>query len=953
MAEGLTPTFEDAAVPAQAWTENTAIAPLTLPAATGGDGALSYGLTPAPPPGLTLDAATRTLSGTPTEPQGARRYTWTATDADGDTASLTFAITVAEDLTPDFGSAAVPAQAWTESTAIAPLTLPAATGGDGALSYGLTPAPPSGVVLDAATRTLSGTPAEPQGARQYTWTATDADGDTASLTFTITVAQDLTPDFGSAAVPAQAWTENTAIAALTLPAATGGDGALSYGLTPAPPSGVVLDAATRTLSGTPTEPQGARQYTWTATDADGDTASLTFAITVAQDLTPTFEDAAVSAQSYTQGTPIAALTLPAATGGDGALSYGLTPAPPPGLTLDAPTRTLSGTPTEPQGTRQYTWTATDADGDTASLTFAITVAQDLTPDFGSAAVPAQAWTEGTAIAALTLPAATGGDGELSYGLTPAPPPGLTLDAATRTLSGTPTEPQGARQYTWTATDADGDTASLTFAITVAQDPGRARAQEAVKRALAAVARRTMAGALDNIGARFADIGTSGLTLAGQWVALEGSTATMAAAGEDDGLGPCAADRLGAGAPPGCAAQGWSRSMTAGELFGASGFSVHLGASGEEDGGSSPATPLWSVWGRGDSGTFSGLGDAGLGYDGALRTGWLGLDARAGSWVAGVAVSHGTGEADYAFADGAGSGRGRVETELTSVYPYGRWTLGDGVELRGVAGAGTGEARHAPDGGEAGSGDLSMRMASLGGRHALPDLAGAALALRADASVTHIETDAGPHAIHGLSADSWRVRAGMEASRRFALSGEQGLEPFLEAAVRRDGGDGLAGSGVELAGGLRYVAPGVFIEARGRWLAAHSEDGAQEKGVSVAARAGPGAHGRGLFLALAPRWGAATGAARALWDEALPSPAASDGGGAVDAQVGYGLALAEAGLLTPFAEAGLAGGESRRVRLGTRFEALRAPMHLELAGERSESGAAGAEHALRLDLRLRF
>ena len=194
---------------------------------------------------------------------------------------------------------------------------------------------------------------------------------------------------------------------------------------------------------------------------------------------------------------------------------------------------------------------------------------------------------------------------------------------------------------------------------------------------------------------------------------------------------------------------------------------------------------------------------------------------------------------------------------------------------------------------------------------------------------------------------------MEASRRFALAGEQGLEPFLEAAVRRDGGDGLAGSGVELAGGLRYVAPGVFIEARGRWLAAHSEDGAQEKGVSVAARAGPGAHGRGLFLALAPRWGAATGAARALWDEALPSPAASDGGGAVDAQVGYGLALAEAGLLTPFAEAGLAGGESRRVRLGTRFEALRAPMRLELAGERSESGAAGAEHALRLDLRLRF
>ena len=342
------------------------------------------------------------------------------------------------------------------------------------------------------------------------------------------MAQDLTPDFGSAAVPAQAWTENTAIAPLTLPAATGGDGALSYGLTPAPPPGLTLDAATRTLSGTPTEPQGARQYTWTATDADGDTASLTFAITVAQDLTPTFEDAAVSAQSYTQGTRIAPLTLPAATGGDGALSYGLTPAPPPGVVLDAATRTLSGTPTEPQGARQYTWTATDADGDTASLTFAITVAQDLTPTFEDAAVSAQSYTQGTRIAPLTLPAATGGDGALSYGLTPAPPPGLTLDAADTHAERHADRAAGARQYTWTATDADGDTASLTFAITVAQDPGRARAQEAVKRALAAVARRTMAGALDNIGARFADIGTSGLTLAGQWVALEGS------AGDDGG-----------------------------------------------------------------------------------------------------------------------------------------------------------------------------------------------------------------------------------------------------------------------------------------------------------------------------------------------------------------------------------------------------------------------------------
>ena len=495
-----------------------------------------------------------------------------------------------------------------------------------------------------------------------------------------------------------------------------------------------------------------------------------------------------------------------------------------------------------------------------------------------------------------------------------------------------------------------------------EDPRRRWVQDAVKRALAAAARRAMSSALDNIGARFGDIGASGLSLAGQWVPLEDSQ-TAAAAAEDAAQRPCVAERSGSagfGTPgpgtlgqtrPGCAAA-WSRSLTANELFGASAFSLHLGAAAAADSAAVPSGPLWSVWGRGELGSFAGRGESGLSYDGKLRTGWLGIDARAGPWVAGLAVSRGAGEADYSFAEGALAGRGRLETALTSVYPYGRWTLGDGLELRAVVGSGWGEARHEPAEGDAETGDISMRMASLGVRGGLPDLAGVTLAVRADGSVTQIETGDGPDAIHGLSADSWRLRAGLEASRHFALADESSLELFLEAAVRQDGGDGLEGSGVELAGGLRYRAPDLSVETRGRWLAAHSEDGAEEKGVSVTVRAGPGADGRGLFLALSPRWGAGTGGARALWGEELPTPA-SGNGGAVDAQIGYGVFLPQVGLLTPFAEAGLAGGESRRLRLGTRFEALHAAFGMELAGERRAGAPAGPEHALRLDLRLGF
>ena len=51
--------------------------------------------------------------------------------------------------------------------------------------------------------------------------------------------------------------------------------------------------------------------------------------------------------------------------------------------------------------------------------------------------------------------------------------------------------------------------------------------------------------------------------------------------------------------------------------------------------------------------------------------------------------------------------------------------------------------------------------------------------------------------------------------------------------------------------------------------------------------------------------------------------------------------------------GLAGGDSRRLRVGTRFEMSGAALAVELAGEHRDGGAAGPEHALRLDGRLRF
>ena len=580
-------------------------------------------------------------------------------------------------------------------------------------------------------------------------------------------------------------------------------------------------------------------------------------------------------------------------------------------------------------------------------------ATDEAPGFGGASVAAIVLARGAAMSPVVLPEASGGEGALSYSLSsePAGLAGLVFDPATRRLSGTPPA-AGRYEFTYTAHDADAnrsdsDAAVLTFAVTVQAPPDRVgeAVRRVLRRTLAAVGTRTLAGALGNVNARFADAPPeTGVRLAGREVLLgAGAPAVLEGACRAAAYDRPVHERA---APGGCGAAG----IASDELMRASGFNWTPASA---DGGEAPAKPLWAVWGRGDFGSFEGRPEAGARYEGETRTGWLGFDMRSGPWVAGLALARGRSEADYGVDSGGASGRGRLETTLTALYPYGRWRFANGLEVRLVLGAGSGEARHFPRDGERATGDLTMRMASVGLRRELAPLGSLDLALRAEASAVRMEVDEGPDTISGVSADARRFRLGLEASRRVDLGGESAITPFLEAAARRDGGDGVTGSGLEIAGGLRYEAPRFHVEARGRWLAAHSEDDAREQGVSVTARFGAGAGGRGLWVELAPRWGAPAGGAEALWRDDLPGVRAGAEEGALDARVGYGVAWDSRGLLTPFAEAGGGAGGSR-LRLGTRFEASGADLALELAADRTEREADPKPvHGARLDVRYRF
>ena len=894
--DDLKPIFGDATVAPQRYRKGTEIDPLTLPAATGGDGSLTYTLSPALPEGLEYTAPADAtsggaLAGTPAVSAQAAAYTLTVTDSDGDTATLEFTLEVEQDLKPTFGDATVAPQRYVQDTEIARLALPAATGGDGSLTYTLSPALPEGLEYTAPADAtsggaLTGTPAVPAQAAAYTLTVTDSDGDTATLEFTLEVEQDLMPTFGDAQVPPQRYVQDTEIARLALPAATGGHGPLAYALTGPGPSGALpeglvwtppADATSGgTLTGTPAVPEQESAWTLTATDTDGDVATLTFTVEVAPDRSPTFGDAQVPPQRYMQDTEIARLALPAATGGNGPLVYALTgPGPasvlalPEGLAWSEsaatrPTRpgALAGTPTVPAPPAVWTLTATDANGDSATLGFTIEVVDRLhvrLKGVNEAILPDLS----RAMTASTMDAVTGRIGQALSpgGATTAPADVLTAFAGILQAN-----EKAIEDGTWSwKQELDG----RTFALALSGAGGE----------------RQGSGFATGIG-----------TAAGARVTLWG-------AGDYRNL---------SGAGKGSAVD-WD-----GHLFGG-----HLGMDARFGAGGLAGLALSMSEGRFDYTDTSAyaLGEKVEGeYESRMRSahpylGW--------AWPAGTHawVSLGYGRGDITILDGE-AGRQTSDSRLRSAAA--------GGSVRVLSGEGPGVF-----------GPMTVD-------------------LKGEAWTARLEVEDNGEDIAGLKVTTHRVRVAAEGSREFALAGGLSFTPSVELGVRFDGGDGETGAGVELGGGVDYAYPawGLSADVTGRVLLAHQGE-TEDWSVGGTVRLKP-ASGLGLSLSLAPSYGDTESGLSRLWEHGVAESGAgateagtTDGSptARLDTEMGYGLA-AFAGVLTPYGGFGLSEGGKRGYRLGARF-LLGPAFEMGLEGERKESRTDPAEHGLTLSGRMRW
>ncbi len=442
--------------------------------------------------------------------------------------------------------------------------------------------------------------------------------------------------------------------------------------------------------------------------------------------------------------------------------------------------------------------------------------------------------------------------------------------------------------------------------------GRTVAQQAVD---AIGERLDGSGGATGAEAAGAHVVVGGVALGG--AGMPGGTFIGALRGEDEDW-PGAPASLG---ESGRAGEGYG--MSGRELLLASAF--RLGAGGEGSG------PAWTAWGRFATGGFEGTDD-GLALSGDVTTGFLGADVAQARWLAGLAL--GLSEGEGSFDDGTGRGGGRVESSLTGVYPYARADLGDGVELWGLAGAGSGDLRLSL-GQEVTETGLSLRMGALGLRAALmpaTEAGAASLALTSDALWVRTASDAARTSTGGnlaaASGEVSRLRLGLESARAFAAGSGATLTPTLELGLRHDRGDAERGTGVEAGFGLAYADParGLTLEGRVRGLLTHADGAYEEWGASGSVRLDPGASGRGLSLTLAPVWGAASGGVERLWTAGpaagLAPAEALEAGAGLKAELGYGLRPpAGPGVLMPYAGLTMAeDGAAHTWRSGARWSA---------------------------------
>ncbi len=394
---------------------------------------------PALPAGLSLNPTTCAITGIPTVAFSQTTFTITATNQYG---STTATITLTGTANPPSNLSYPSGGVATFTTGVSSSLVPTFTGG--ITNCTINPALPTGIVINPSTCAISGTPSAVSPQTNYTITASNQFGNTtANLNFGInTLApQTLSFSFGGSTTINSNTTVNYALTV------TGGVSSCS--VNPSLPAGLTLNTTNCSITGTPTVTTAATAYTITATNQYGSgTVTVTIGTTLVAPTAFSFPYTPGATTTYTIGTPVS--VSPAFTGV--VTNCVASPTLPAGLSINATTCAITGTPTAVSPVTTYTITASNGSGNTTT-TIKVKV-DDVPPSnlaypFGSSTILAV----GTAVS--ISPTITGG--VTSCSPSPTLPTGISINATTCTISGTPSAAKVATAYTITASNAYGNT----------------------------------------------------------------------------------------------------------------------------------------------------------------------------------------------------------------------------------------------------------------------------------------------------------------------------------------------------------------------------------------------------------------------------------------------------------------------------------------------------------------
>ena len=702
---------------------------------------------------------------------------------------------------------------------------------------------------------------------------------------------------------------------------------------------------------------GADGFTYVVSDGAGETATGTVTVTV----TPVNDaPAAVDDEAHTEEdreVVIAVLANDTDAEGD-ALHVETVSAAPHGATRITADGGVAYTP-EPDyhGVDGFTYVVSDGAGETATGTVTVTVTAANDAPVAVGVIPDQVVEEGGGAAAVDVtPFFDDIDGDvLTFRAVSSDAAVAAVTVSGAVLTVTPVA-AGAATVTVTATDPGGLTVTQAFGVGVGDRLVRAMFEGT----LAAMARGHLASARMTLGRRVAAGADepSRLTVMGRAVPL--GTAAVRAEAEQlaanwllglasraDGSREAAAapgDRSGAPALGLSSLRGSLGVAGVGSEDPMRGTNFLLAWGGADAQTASPSR-RWTLWGQGDIQDFRGEPTGASGYEGDVRTGYLGLDVRlTDRWLAGVALARSSGAGDW----NTGSASGRLTTTLTAIHPYLRWSNG-ATSVWTMVGGGRGTAEDARAAGRS----LGLGLGLVEVRRALGALGGGVeVGLRGDAAWARLSTEEGTGTLDALRVNVNQLRVGVDVARPIRVGNGLELAPFGEVHARRDGGAGQVGNGLELVGGLRVAGGIVRLDAQGRLLTLHSADGYRERGAGVTLSVGGGAERTGLTLSMSPRWGARASSADALWQDHVYRDVRATGGEerALDGRVAYGVGVGRGRLLTPFAVYGQS-QYGQRLQVGTRVGALGGmpgePLRIEVSGERHTRPGSPAEHRMSL------